>query len=555
MPSPLSRRTFLAAAGAAVVAGQMPARAQAAQTGFTHGVASGDPLADRVILWTRYVPPSRQPVDILWEVARDAAFADIVRSGTARTDPMRDYCIKVDAAGLSPDQIYAFRFRAAGQESAVGQTRTLPVEDAPSLTVAVFSCANMATGFFNAYRHCAMRADVDLWLHLGDYFYEVPAPVDAADRPWLGPERRIAPSGEARTLNDYRARIASYRSDPDLQALHARLPLIAVWDDHEFANDAWSAGAQDHDPQRAGPWSDRRMAAMQAYMEWMPVRPQPLGRIYRRFDWGRLASLIMLDTRLVGRNRQLDIARWLARFAPDGDEASVAQAIEAFRIGPLGAADRTLLGGSQERWLANQLRQSRMRGAIWQVLGQQVIVSDLVYPSNAAALANPSVAALQRVMALRGQLGGHGLAANLDAWAGYPAARTRLMETLRREATNSIILSADSHNAWAFEHDRGVGDRPLTVEFSTPSINAPGLDSMLGIAPSRMERAMLNANPQLRWCNLWQRGYLTVRFTAEDAIAEWSFLATVRERSQEIASRRTISVAARPGTGVERLKL
>ncbi|HEV2783648.1 MAG TPA: alkaline phosphatase D family protein [Actinophytocola sp.] len=307
----LDRRTLLRATGATVTAGAVgavaagglgSAAASPADPVFAHGVASGDPLPDAVLLWTRVTPtPDALPgsgqgptVDVVWEVATDPAFAAVVGAGTATTGPERDHTVKVDATGLAPSTVYYYRFRLGDAVSAVGATRTAPATDAavPRLRFGVVSCSNWQAGYFAAYRHLAERGDLDAVVHLGDYLYEYAPgefPVGSTVRPH-------APAAEMLTLADYRTRHAQYKSDPDLQRLHAACPWIVTWDDHEAANDAWSGGAENHQPGE-GSWVDRRAIANRAYFEWMPVRNAGDRPLYRRLRFGRLAELSMLDLR------------------------------------------------------------------------------------------------------------------------------------------------------------------------------------------------------------------------------------------------------------------
>ena len=243
---------------------------------FLHGVASGDPLSDRVMLWSRVSPsnaPEGKDIDITWEVASDDQFTKIIKTGSVATNAARDYTVKVDVNGLSVNTAYFYRFSFDTTRSPVGRTKTLPVGSVAQVKMVVFTCSNYPAGYFNVYAEVAKLTDVDVAIHLGDYIYEYPrdgyASQDAAAL-----NRLVEPKNEIITLSDYRSRYAIYRTDPDLQAMHAKLPLISIWDDHEFANDTWLAGAENHDPVTEGPFSARRAAALQAYNEWMPIRLQ-----------------------------------------------------------------------------------------------------------------------------------------------------------------------------------------------------------------------------------------------------------------------------------------
>src|SRR5688572_4132948 len=351
----ITRRKFIQ--GAAASAALIPLAVRAQQSApdpavrlFRHGVASGDPLTDRVMLWTRVTaPPTRSaigPIDVQWVMASDEALQQVVARGTAQAAPERDFTVKVDAGGLSPGRTYHYAFTAGGERSPIGRTKTLP-ERTDRLRVASVSCSNYPTGYFNVYRCLANRPDLDAVVHLGDYIYEF-----AANR-YSDPSisRSVEPVTEIVTLADYRTRYAYYRNDPDLQAVHRQHPFIVVWDDHELANDAWSGGAGNHNASQ-GDWKVRQRAAYRAYLEWMPIREVSGTEIqlYRRFAFGGLADLIMLDTRGL-RDQQVT----------GGDKTAFAD------------SRRTLLGAAQESWLSDTLRASQKSGTQWRILGQQIL--------------------------------------------------------------------------------------------------------------------------------------------------------------------------------------
>jgi alkaline phosphatase D len=320
------------------------------------------------MLWTRITPPAGHQADIpvQWELASDAAFASIVARGESSATAARDFTVKVDAAGLKPATVYHFRFRAHGVTSAAARTRTLPTGSVAQVRLAVFSCANYPAGYFNVYADAARRSDLDATVHLGDYIYEYArGGYASAQAEAMG--RLVNPAGEILSLADYRERHAQYKSDADLQALHAAAPMIAIWDDHEFANDTWSAGAENHQPGE-GDFAMRKAAAMQAYHEWMPTRTASAELIYRSFDFGDLVSLHMLDTRVIGRDKQLDYADFMTSAGIDSAGFTTAMANPS----------RQLLGQTQTQWLQQQMAASR---ATWQVLGQQVLMGRMNIPA------------------------------------------------------------------------------------------------------------------------------------------------------------------------------
>ena len=439
---------------------------------FYHGVASGDPSASGVVLWTRVTPTTDREVSVGWRIATDPDLADVVQRGTARTDAMLDYTVRVEADGLDAGTTYYYGFTALGANSITGRTRTAPSQAVDQLRFAVTSCSNYQQGYFVAYRGVAARADLDAVLHLGDYFYEYGAGV-YADQNLVADDRAHAPLEETVSLEDYRLRHSLYKLDPDLRAAHQQHPWITVWDDHETANDAWEGGAENHNEflglsadgdslfADEGLWETRKGDALRAYFEWVPLRrPAPRaesGRIYRRLDYGPLAEISMLDTRLQGRMEQL---------ATKTDAAAGTVAVDTTRwLDP----DRTLLGAAQRDWLLDGLTRST---ATWKVLGNQVMMTQLAFNPFAAGPNAPFT--------------------NLDAWDGYPAERERLLTTIRDGGvSNVVVTTGDIHTTWASDlpvrpfggYNPATGAGSVAVEFVTPSVTAANLNENQGIPP------------------------------------------------------------------------
>ncbi len=524
---------------------------------FQYGVASGDPLADRVILWThaRY-PSSADPVVLRWQVAEDAGFARIVASGTVSASAATGHTAKADATGLAPGREYFYRFSAGGTRSAVGSTRTLPA-NATEVKLAVLSCSNYPAGFFNVYAEVA-RSDAQFALHLGDYIYEYDAAGFAsAGAAALG--RSSQPAHELLTLDDYRARHAQYKSDADSKTLHARMPMIAVWDDHEVANDAFKDGAENHDAASEGSWAARRAAALQAYHEWMPIRSgADLGRIYRSFDFGGLLSLHMLDTRLLGRDAQIDIAALAGLAGP----AAQAAATAAFS-----SPTRQLLGSEQAAWLTAQMAAST---ATWQVLGQQVLTARMEFPVSVLAALNTSdtspaaqaagAAAVNDYLTAKATPAGLRTPAqaalmnpaqnpllgyNLDAWDGYLAARETLLGTALQLGKKLVTLAGDTHNAWHADLSlKGLANPALAgvkvgEEFATSSVSSPGLESFLALPSAQVKAIFEGVVDDLHWMDPSQRGYLKMSFTPTQARGDWFFVDTITRRSYTASLGRT----------------
>jgi len=294
----VDRRRLLAAGASGLLLAALPGRAYAMPTqGFTHGVASGDPGQTRVVLWTRFVSGSPTPLRV--EVADDETFSRIVMTGEVEASPATDFCAHAIVEGLAPGRWYFYRFVSPDRQvSATGRTRTLPTGNVDRFRIAVFSCSNGTSGWFNAYAHAAARDDIDLAIHTGDYIYEFPL-TRADAQPGIAAARGLAPPGEIVHLADYRQRYASYHADPDLTALHQRLPMIAVWDDHETANNSWRDGASAHDPATEGDWFARRSAGLRAWREWLPMPSD----WYGTHRIGNLATLFRMETRLLGRTQ------------------------------------------------------------------------------------------------------------------------------------------------------------------------------------------------------------------------------------------------------------
>jgi alkaline phosphatase D len=470
---------------------------------FRHGVASGDPLDDRVLLWTRVTPPDDRPVDVRFEVSRDAAVRDVVCAGEVSTDGERDWTVHVDASGLEPGTGYHYRFQALGARSPAGRTRTAPAAGNEHLRLAVVSCAKYTAGYFNVYARLAERGDLDFVLHVGDYIYE----YGNADSKSPGGRivRPVQPPHEAVTLADYRARYAHYRADRDVQAVHARHPFVLTLDDHELANDAWRGGAGTHDERRDGRWEERRAAALQAWREWLPVRlPDPADpeRIYRSLAFGDLADVIMLDGR-THRDRETK--------GPEMD-----------------APGRTVLGRTEHRWLLDTLAASRAR---WRIVGNDVMLGQVFTGFLPEEIGDP----LSEVGVLTAREHGP----DPDQWDGYTWERDRLLAFLdERPVRDVVFLSGDVHTAWAVDLKRDPRDpdeAPAAVELVTASITTENLDEHLAAEPATasrdVERRVVDENPHVHWVDLDGHGYVLVDVTRERVRGEWFFVAETKRRT------------------------
>lgn len=586
-----SRRDFLLKTAAAVAAGSSVAACGGSDTPpavpvpaaqFSYGVASGDPLSDRIILWTHAkVAGSNAAVSLTWQVASDSNFTNIVSSGQVDALETNGFTAKVDATGLTAGAAYFYRFRdAAGTISTVGTTRTLPAAAVASVKFAVFSCSLYSEGYFNAYADAA-KSDALYALHLGDYIYEYgsdPAKYGSKDAVALG--RVALPAGDIVSLADYRQRYAQYRSDADLQAVHAKMPWITIWDDHEFANNAHVSGAENHNPATQGDWATRKSMAAKAYHEWLPIRtpdPANLLRIYRHFDFGKLLSLHMLDTRIEGRDRQYDnfgdadggMTRYLTGLTPVN--------------GVMPDASRRMMSSAQQTWLTNGLTAST---ATWQFLGNQDIMARMWFPASvlqkqAAAFASPPTATMTDVVtaindyltakATRAAAGSGALTPtqaallnpalnpalpyNLEAWDGYPAQRDAILGTVKNLNKNLVVLSGDSHNGW-FSRLTTLAGVKVGVEFAGSSVTSTGFESVgLGALASSLDGsalvpqlgsaaigAGLGLVDDLGYVDTVRRGYLLMTVTSASVKGEYVFVDTVKSKTYTASIGKTITV-------------
>ncbi len=493
---------------------------------FFHGVASGDPLHDRVIIWTRVTPDNHDgtPMEVSWRMATDAAMQNVVQSGLTETNESRDYTVKIDVTNLAAGTTYYYEFEALGRKSLVGRTKTTPAgAQAAHLKFGVVSCSNYQAGYFNGYQRLAERNDLDAVIHLGDYIYEYGNGTygDSA----VALNRPLEPPTEIISLEDYRTRYSTYRLDTSLIRVHQQHPFITVWDDHESANDSYVAGAENHSEDE-GDWDVRKAISKQVYFEWMPIRDNDDFQVYRKISYGDLLDLIMLDTRLEGREKQ----------------------IQSIADPDLNDPDRTILGAEQKAWLLEQLRNSTAR---WKVIGQQVMFAE--FNVGWAALGDPNFTfeALESIF--------------LDIWDGYPAERTQILNFIQEnDVDNVVILTGDVHSAFAFDvaddpvnvtfqtlpvvgrvplyqptpnYDAATGAGAVAVEFVTPSVTSANFDENLSLEAAQGFQAQINTpiepvpglvnlgnpNPHMKYADLIQHGYFILDVKADSAQANWYY--------------------------------
>lgn len=533
----INRRLLLATAGFGIGGLMLPGGAAMAQallglTGFTHNVASGEPGPDSVLLWTRYVNPTGGPSKMRVEISESRDFSKIAGGGQMVTGPWRDHTVKITVDNLAPGKWHWFRFIAPdGSISPIGRTKTLPVGKASNFNIAIFSCANLGFGEFNAYGHAAARDDIDLVLHLGDYIYEYGRGGYDGGAKFA---ERLFPADECLNLADYRLRYASYRADLQLQALHANFPMIPNTDDHETANDSWEGGAQNHSVDE-GDWSARRNAAMQVWHEWLPVGEQP----WKAYPIGDLATYYRTDSREVARSKPYahsDLMR----------AADPVKALTEFRDGAWRDPAMTMFGTEQEAWLSRAIAGN---AATWSVLASGTNMGYNYTPEAALDWFPKDAPERSKAYARQGAAAAKaGLPYNLDNWGGYPAARSRMLAAAQRADANLVVVTGDSHNGWAF--DLPEGGKPAGVEFGGHSVSSPGFESYTqGTDPSAIARALLDASKEeLRWVDTSNRGYMRLSLTPQAATNEWIFMQTIKDIS--LATKNGHKMKVRPGRNI-----
>lgn len=412
--------------------------AQNANAPFLHGVSSGDPLQDAVIIWTRVTVEDINEAEVTYVVATDVELTDLVDAGSFTTDTERDWTVKIDIVDLDPETTYYYQFSFDGNTSIIGRTRTAAATS-EHLRFGVVSCSNYQAGYYNAYKLMANRPDLDAIFHLGDYIYEYEEGGYGWDSLLM---RGHEPDHEIITLIDYRTRYSFYKLDQDLQAVHQQHPFIMIWDDHESANDSYKDGAGNHDASE-GSWEDRKAAAKQAYFEWNPIRDTDNSTIHRGISYGDLMNVTMLDTRLEGRVLQVEDAS-----ATDWADPS-----------------RTLLGEDQLTWFKDRLANNT---ATWHIIGNQVIFSK-IYLGTLETL-NPAAPGLF-----------------MDSWEGYPSERDSVLTFVRdNDIDNVVILTGDFHTSFGLDvpldsasYDVTTGEGSHMVEFSVPSVTSANFDENL----------------------------------------------------------------------------
>lgn len=533
--------------------------------GFDTGVASFDPTATEVIIWTRY--SGGTDAEITWEISKNNNFSEVIRKGQANATAVNDFTVAVDVQNIPSNTKYYYRFYnlKTKESSVIGETITLPskADSVNEVKMAVVSCSNFPAGLFNVYGAIA-KSEADVVVHLGDYIYEY-APGQYGTNPYTNQLGRAhKPAKEILNLNDYRERYRQYRGDKNLQLAHQKKPFICVWDDHEFANDTYKSGAENHQPEE-GDFQARKMAAFQAYSEYIPLKTGKDLKIYRSFNFGNILSLYMMDTRVIARDKQLEYSDYL-----DTTGNFNQSQFQTDFLSP----NRKLIGSEQMAWLGSQIGSDTAK---WKVLGQQILMTKMMVPAELLMLLNQILAEIKQhgsaqpatMLALqntitqlitikkRYQLQDSTLTAqeiarikttlpyNLDAWDGYFMEREALYSILAGKKV--IVLAGDTHNAWLGKLTDATG-KDIGTELACSSVSSPGLEGYLGITSDPTQAIALadafsSLIDDLEYTNLYKRGYLHVKYTAGDAVAEWRFVDNIVSDTYNVTTEKTYTIA------------
>ncbi|WP_405206204.1 alkaline phosphatase D family protein [Aquimarina sp. LLG6339-5] len=535
---------------------------------FYHGVASGDPLENGVIIWTR-VTTNINSAEVDWKVAKDPQMNQIVQQGSINTNQSKDYTVKIDVTSLEPYTTYYYQFESLGIKSIIGKTRTAPAKEdlVDNLRFAVVSCSNYQNGYFNAYNQIANRSDLDAVIHLGDYIYEYESGgYGYSDKV----ERGHVPENEIITLDDYRVRHSYYKLDPMLRNVHQQHAFINIWDDHEFANDANKFGAENHTPSSEGDWETRKNNAFKAYFEWMPVRANSIEqyRLYRKISYGKLMDLIMLDTRIEGRDTQVNSSKNLISAAASNDtfkafaqnviakkdlsnEKELKEILREVLPMILFVADGTEKSDN-EKVLTLEEFNKVIDGFVKQVLGkgatdkkstdalEKLLQKGTKYKEIDLTKSNKevykSILGSEQFTWLKSQLQNssakwkiignqvmvmpwNGVPSN-DAWDGYQEEREQLLEFINsNDISNIIVLTGDIHSTFVGEVRYG-GDCKM-CEFVVPSVTSTNLDFLGGVASGLSEFYIRLLNRHIKDVDLDNHGYYVLDVKENRVQADW----------------------------------
>ena len=452
---------------------------------FYHGVASGDPLEDRVIIWTRITPMDSTVINptVNWELSSDLDFTNILQNGSNTTDASNDFTIKVDVTGLSANSYYYYRFEYQGDYSMIGRTKTAPNGWSDQLRFGFVSCSDYRQGYFTAYRKLAERNDLDAIVHLGDYIYEGRG----------GPSNRLhEPDANAYRLQDYRTRFSQYRLDPDLMRCHQVHPFVIIWDDHDIVVDALRDTSYRHDATLYGPYSDRKYAAVKAIREWLPIRDDisEFYKNWKKLPFGNLVDLFTIDVRLYDRDR-----------IPN----SITDTI-------FGNPNHKILGPVQMNWINNSLNNSTAK---WKLIANQLVLGHLQILGTPVTFEN---------------------------WDGYPAERLQFLNNLSNNSVdNTIVLTGDFHCSFAMDitpdpynstlYDPASGNGSLATEFVVPSITGDNFDegNDFGLPNAAVAVDLIKlTNPHVKFTELEGHGYILLDLDSSRAQAEFWYMSDIR---------------------------
>ena len=554
MVKPVTRRTAMAGLGAASIASgvggcdQLKGAIGPANSVFAHGVASGDPKTDSIVLWTRVETDALQE-GVRWELAQDASFETLVAAGEATAHASNDHTVKVIPEGLEPGAVYYFRFQARDSVSMVGRTKTLPVDGLERLGVALASCSNFAFGFFNAYDAIAKDPAIDFVLHTGDYIYEYGVDGwggDVAEK--IG--RAHEPAHETVTLSDYRLRHAQYKRDAGSLAMHAAHPLLVCWDDHESANNPWKGGAQNHQEDTEGVWITRRNASLKAYYEWMPIREPEEGRtraeLWRSYAFGDLATLVTLETRHTARGEQVDYAR-------HHDQIETAEDAETFMREVIGDPHRKMISEGMEEELRESISRSVRDGQPWRLIGNASPIARMLAPDVGALGVDPSRQAGAGVPGVTADIfwkGKWNLPFYTDTWDGYPAAREAFYDLCAEAGANDLlVLTGDSHSFWANRLYNDNGEA-MGLELGTAGISSPGdfVESGWDLeTATQLDRIFEQELEEVMWTDNLHQGYVRVVLERERATADYIAVSTVLIDSYETSTVKSVEISKQSG--------
>ncbi len=503
--------------------------------GFEYGVASGDPTVSSIVIWTRAAPSGPQATSLVrlqWDMAFDEDFETIAKSGEIETDQSRDWTAKINVTGLEAGKTYYYRFKSDQAISPIGRTKTLPSSHVKKLRLAVVSCNSWQHGFFNGLDHIARNPDFDAVIHLGDYIYEYGNDGYGGD---IGKEigRQHEPPREIISLKDYRKRHAQYKSDPAMQAAHAMHPMILLWDDHEVANNSWEGGAQNHNLDE-GDWAERRRAAMQAYYEWMPVRDPEPGKtreaLYRAYNFGDLATLVTIETRLTARSEQILIEDYANGFKTQED-------VEQFRQKVLNDPDRYMLGQAQIDFIEKSLRQSKRQGQPWRLIGNQILMAKINIPDLTPFVSEEVIEKIEKDWSgIRPfvETSKYRFPLYLDTWSGYPNARERFYAACERAgATDLVVLTGDAHEFWTNDlySDKG---KKIGIELGTTSLTSATVEQYLGDGTKDFALLVTKENPEARYYDPLHKGYIDLTLTRKKGVAKYIALSTVLDTDYKV---------------------